>query len=286
MDFINEFVTKILSSKNSKLSENSFNSQNHIIEKKDLYNSKKNEHDFKKQIENEKEIIKNDDVKKNNLIKNYEHKWEETELKNERIVKELASYLWNNTDLDLSLKNMNNLEENAKNVWIEKNDWNEKTGNSVINFKKQTINFKWILFEFIAWILLMFVTISYVQTQPAEKKFLQSSISLWVNTFQKIVWSLWWVFSKNVDKNYIEKRWTLLSILIKDEKIVQDCLDKNINQEKRDNLQKVLLKIQWFKKELSNTEYITLDNFIQKYDQYNLYVYSLHKAVKETCGMN
>lgn len=286
MDFINEFVTKILSSKNSKLSENSFNSQNHIIEKKDLYNSKKNEHDFKKQIENEKEIIKNDDVKKNNLIKNYEHKWEETELKNERIVKELASYLWNNTDLDLSLKNMNNLEENAKNVWIEKNDWNEKTGNSVINFKKQTINFKWILFEFIAWILLMFVTISYVQTQPAEKKFLQSSISLWVNTFQKIVWSLWWVFSKNVDKNYIEKRWTLLSILIKDEKIVQDCLDKNINQEKRDNLQKVLLKIQWFKKELSNTEYITLDNFIQKYDQYNLYVYSLHKAVKEACGMN
>jgi hypothetical protein len=63
------------------------------------------------------------------------------------------------------------------------------------------------------------------------------------------------------------------------EKKVQLCLDKTSDDEKRQELQKLLLKIQTFRQELSSTQYIPLENFIQNYDQYNLYVYSLQKAV-------
>jgi uncharacterized protein YaaR (DUF327 family) len=67
------------------------------------------------------------------------------------------------------------------------------------------------------------------------------------------------------------------------EKKVQECLDNTTDKTKQAELQKLLSKIQNFRQELSNTQYISLQNFIQNYDQYNLYVYSLEKATKQAC---
>ena len=194
-------------------------------------------------------------------------------LVNDDIVKQLAWYLWNDTNLDRSLLNMNKTKTNQNLKWT-------------IKIEKESVFswWKWVLAQFIIWIILIFVTFSYVKTQPAEQKFLQSSVELWSNTFQNLLSHLWWVFTKSVDQTYIEKRQKLIDTLIWYKKDLEICLDNTKDEEKRKNISKLLQQVITFKNELSNTQLISLDNFIQKYDQYNLYVYSLSSAVKKECS--
>ena len=226
------------------------------------------------------EVTLNDSNKgnKTNVLLNQEKQIDIAEKKDiSDYAKELAGYLQNNVDLDRSLLKMTNDKTNKTN----------ETKKTVIKIKKDNSSksLKWIFIEFIIWVVLIFFTMSYVQSQPAEKKFLNSSVQLWVNTFQKIVIHFGWVFTKDVDKIYLQKKEKLLDQLVNDEKKVLICLNKETNSEKQKNLQKLYMKIKLFEQQLSNPNYTPLNQFIQQYDQYNLYVYSLNEAVNKECKL-
>jgi hypothetical protein len=64
----------------------------------------------------------------------------------------------------------------------------KKEKKSKIDFKQEEHkSLRGIFIQFVIGLFLIGFTLSYVQTQPAEKKFLQSSVDLWTNTFQKII---------------------------------------------------------------------------------------------------
>ena len=269
MNFITNFVKQVLNQSQKESTEKELNEK--MVFTKEFKKGKKS-------VKSQKFIIDVDflEAEEEKLAK------EEKKLKNDRISKELIGYLWNDTSLDISLKQMNELEKdlNQTKEAFTKVSHVKNEKKSKIDFKQEEHkSLKGIFIQFVVGLLLIGFTLSYVQTQPAEKKFLQSSVDLWANTFQKIIGKFGWVFTENVDKNYIEKRGQLVSELIDMEKKVQLCLDQTSDDKKRQELQKLLLKIQAFRQELSSTQYIPLENFIQNYDQYNLYVYSLQKTV-------
>jgi len=186
------------------------------------------------------------------------------------IQKELISFLDNNSALDNSLLKMN------KEIKKENNKWE-------ITFVENTKSLKWILIQFVVGVLLIWFTYSYVQKNPVEKKFLNSSISLWINTFQNLAWKIWWVFSEKVNDNYIAKRKEMIEKLVSYEIKVKQCLENTNNKNKQKNLSKLLYKIQTFKNFLMDTNNLSLQAFINNYTQYNLYVFSIQKTISDFC---
>jgi len=258
------------------------NSRNKEVELAKL--TLKDVNDVSNIINNDTEKNKGTELSYDDFTKKEQIKFEKEKFLNDRITKELAGYLWNDTSLDRSLKQMNEIEKDLyqKEEAFTKLSNIKKTKKTEIDFKDETYkNLKIIFFQFIIWIILIVFTLNYVQYHTAEKKFLQSSVDLWTNTFRQIVWKIGGAFKENVDKTYIEKRGNLVSQLVDMEKKVQICLDNTTDANKRKELQKLLLKIQTFRKELASVDYISLDNFIKNYDQYNLYVYSLKKTVDD-----
>ena len=299
MNFITNFVNQVLSNRDKKIKEfkngkKSLKSSNTFLNKNEKFDvgifskHEENERNLKENIMDE---IENNEDKKvwsfqsdeiNEKERKYQAQFESEKSLSNRITKELAWYLWNDTSLDLSLKQMNELEKdlNQKEEAFTKLSKIKKKKKEKIDFKQGSYkSLKLIFFHFIIGVLLIAFTLSYVQNQPAEKKFLLSSLVLWNNTFQQIVWKFGGVFTQNVDKNYIEKRWKLVLQLIEMESKIQMCLDVVSDEKERQELQKLLMKIQSFRQELASPQYISLKNFIKNYDQYNLYVYSLRKAL-------
>jgi len=228
-----------------------------------------------KNKENDKLVFNKDKEAKTMDLKEKKTK-KENKFVTSNYARELAWYLENDTNLDRSLLKMTeNTKENSKS--------SEKK--QIIKIKKESSykSLKWILFEFITGVVLIFFTMNYVQSQPAEKKFLDSSIQLWINTFQKIVWSFWWVFKTDMNKIYLEKKQKLLDKMINYEKEVLTCLDKQDNEEKQKYLKNIYMKVKFFEQQLAS---VPLNQFIQYYEQYSSYVYSLGQVINKECNKN
>ena len=71
--------------------------------------------------------------------------------------------------------------------------------------------------------------------------------------------------------------------MINYEKEVLTCLDKQDNEEKQKYLKNIYMKVKFFEQQLAS---VPLNQFIQQYDQYNLYVYSLGEAINKECNKN
>jgi len=204
--------------------------------------------------------------------------------------KEITGYLDNNNNLDKSLLQMDNNKElenitNQMEEWIDKNvKWVkelEKIDNKKVEVKfkknKSNKNLHWIILEFIIWIILIFISISHINNNLAEFKFIKSSIQLWTNTFQNIVNKVWWIFSDDIQKSYIQKRTTMIEELSNlSNKVNKWCDIKNYKE--------LNYKIESFKASLINTNFTPLDKFIKNYDQYSLYLYSLQELVNKKCN--
>ena len=280
MNFISKFIEeKILvdtEKKTSKTLDKRIKNEKDVVFLKKIKEvTNKNDEEFNKSIES-LSVVKKDTQQV--LNKKIPTERISKKIKNNipNYAKELAGYLQNDTNLDLSLLKMTN------------NLIQEKENKTVIKIKKEASykSLKWILAQFIIWLALIFFTMNYVQSQPAEKKFLESSVQLWINTFQKLIGHFGWVFTKDVDKIYLQKKENLLNQLIGDEKKVLDCLSKEKDESKQRYLNKLYMKIKLFEQQLSNPEYTPLNQFIKNYDQYNLYVYSLNEAVNKECKAN
>jgi len=125
---------------------------------------------------------------------------------------------------------------------------------------------------------MVIISINHINHNTAEYKFFQSSIQLWTNTIQNLIWNIGWAFSDDMQKEYINKRISMVKQLTELSTTINNCKFQNI-----DNYQKLSYKVNSFKQSLLNTNFITLDTFIKNYDQYSLYLYSLKKIVNRTC---
>ncbi len=198
--------------------------------------------------------------------------------------KEITGYLDNNNNLDKSLLQMDNNKElenisNQMKEWVDTNvKWVKQIEKKKVKFKKNkgNKNLHWIIIEFIIWIILIFISVSHINNNLAEFKFMKSSVQLWSNTFQNIVGKIWWIFSDDVQKNYIQKRTNMIEQL--------STLSKKVNKwcDIKD-YKELNYKIESFKSSLISTSFTPLDKFIKNYDQYNLYLYSLQELVKRKC---
>ena len=178
-------------------------------------------------------------------------------------------------DNNKELENINNEMEK----WVDTNiKWIKEIKNKKVKFKKNksSKNLHWIIAEFIIWVILIFIAMAHINSNLAELKFMRSSVQLWSNTFQNIVAKLWWVFSDDVEKNYIQKRTKMVEQLSNLEKEINTWC--NIKDYKELNY-----KIESFKNSLLDTNFTPLSKFIKNYDQYNLYLYSLQELVKRKC---
>jgi len=172
--------------------------------------------------------------------------------------------------INLVNKNNNMLENNKKQV-----DNAEKWNNKRILF--------WILFQFIVWSFLIFFSYTYLQKHDSEMKFFDSSISYWKNLGLNIYSKLWWNFKKEVDDEYLKKRWEMIVKLDELSFIMNKC----ILNEKDEELKKEYKQLQWeinsLKGILSNTFSLPLETFKSRYQYYSLWLNSYVKTVNERC---
>lgn len=219
--------------------------------------------------ERKKNIINNNKNIYNQNIKDIT-KWTE---------KKLSWYLWNNTNLDNTIKNMNinemekDLDNGTKAFKAIRKNWKK---NFKIEKPKPYKNLFWIFTQFLIWIIFIIISAIHINSNVAEYKFIKSSIDLWTNTFNSIVSKFGWVVWENAKDTYIEKRKNLLSSLI----IMQDKLD-NCDKEWKEEIGIKLLNL---KAKLMDTHYLTLQEFIDNYDQYKIAVNSIRESIDSLCN--
>ena len=216
-------------------------------------------------IENFLNEIQNNWKEKNNLESNKIMDLSELSNDNSGILKI--------NDKDRILKWANNLIDNkdimSKNIKIEKKSY------------KKTI--LWIIFQFIAWIFLIAYSYSYLQNHEAEMKFFDSSIQYWKNLTLNLYAKLWWNFENQVDKEYINKRNEMVNILSNLSEELNACIAKEKNTKTLLQLTKTKSDIDQLKKILSDTNYLPLNKYIEKYQYYSLWVHSLKEWVENYC---
>jgi len=314
MDFITNFVNKILTDwkpnqvKNFKKEKKSLNwvenKKNQLSEKERWFVNKEekklslekhlNESDSQKLIIERKKTTNNLTQKSSinleetdKVITKDNHNQKDVDLKNNRIAKELIGYLWNDSNLDASLINMDlqkNLEQDLSQKEEAFTKVSKKKKKWKIEFKSsKEKGWKLIAFQFFVWVILIAISFYYIKDNTAEKKFFQSSIDLWTNIFQSIASQLWWFIKEDVDKSYIKKRWIMINELITLEKDIQVCIDKTNDDEKLKELRQLLQKVDNYKKQLSDIHVISLEKFIKRYDEYNLRLYSLQESKQKIC---
>ncbi len=303
-NFIKEFLDNELQKKEDKktkeieiqkIKEQKFHK---MKEKKELKKVIQINNWTKEKKDNNETIKSNEDVKDNNVYKLDKNKQNDlyiwavdktdsqiTEIEN-LTKKEIAGYLDNNTNLDQSLLKMdNNKELKDTNNQVEKEiDTNikwvkEENNKKVVKFKKNKYNknLNWIITEFIVWITLILVSVYHINNNLAEKKFMQSSVQLRSNTFLGVLNKMWWLFSNDTQKIYVQKRENMIKKLsLLEVKANKWCDIKDYKE--------LHYKIEGFKSSLLNTKFIPLSRFVKNYDQYNLYLYSLQKLVKRKCS--
>ncbi len=218
---------------------------------------------------------------KDNIYSKIENKWRSIENIKKLIRKMLGWYLWNNSNLDNTFKNMNinemkkDLDNGEKAVKPVRKYWKKH-----IKFEKQKPykNLLWIFFQFLIWIILIFASAIHINANVAEYKFIKSSIDLWTNTFNSLVSNLGWIVWENAKDTYIEKRKLFVSSLID----LQDKL-KSCNKEWQNEIKNKIINL---KTKLMDTDYITLQEFIDNYDQYKIAIDSISESVNSLCNSN
>ena len=277
-NFIKEFLNNELQKKENKHEKDTW------IKKENTNNENKIKHQEQKVIQNKKLKENSINIKKNIDIWKVDKTDSQIQEIENLTKKEITGYLDNNNNLDKSLLQMDNNKEleninNEMEKWVDTNiKWIKEIKSKKVKFKKNksSKNLHWIIAEFIIWVILIFIAMAHINSNLAELKFMRSSVQLWSNTFQNIVAKLWWVFSDDVEKNYIQKRTKMVEQLSNLEKEINTWC--NIKDYKELNY-----KIESFKNSLLDTNFTPLSKFIKNYDQYNLYLYSLQELVKRKC---
>lgn len=218
------------------------------------------------------DIQKNDKqgkvVKNNEEIQNIE-KW---------VNKELGWYLSNDFKLDntirqMGIKDIDKEWDNRKNTVKSVNRPNKTS--IKIQWQKPYKNLLWIFIEFLIWVILLVVSIIHINKNLAEYKFMQSSINLWTNTFDRISYNIGGSIWKYAKEGYIKKKNNLISELNDYQDILKSC-----DKKWKDTLEKRLLNLKEF---LTNTNYLTLDKFVDNYEHYKMDVDAIKESVNWLC---
>ena len=229
-------------------------------------NKKQNKNESKKRVDKNNKKVKND--KYINDIQNI-WKW---------VNKELSWYLWNDFNLDNTMKNMS-IKEMSNDLNKESNNKKtiKKSKKDIIKIQKQKPykNLLYIFIEFLIWIILIWISVVNINGNIAETKFMNSSIDLWTNTFNWIATKFKGIIWNNAREGYIKKRQDLVSDL----KTYEDKL-KSCNKKWKDKMKNRLINL---KEQLKNTNYITLDKFIKNYEEYHLDVNAMKDSVNDLC---
>jgi len=181
-----------------------------------------------------------------------------------KIFADMENNLKNNNDSD----NMNAIDKNTK-IKIEKQSY------------KKTIF--WIVFQFLLGVFLIAYSYSYLQTHEAQRKFFDSSIQYWKNLAVNLYAKLWWSFEDQVDQEYMDKRAQMVKTLSNLSIELNSCIAREKNSETLEQLKKTKNDIEELKRRLSNTDYLSLNEYIEKYQYYSLWVNSLKEWVENYC---
>jgi hypothetical protein len=215
--------------------------------------------------ENKEETISNKECNKEELV------WLEKKLNDEQLNKQDYTNQYNFEIKNLSKDNNLNYKNNKSMCKIEIKER---------SYKKTII---WIIIQIILGITLITISYSYLQNHEAERKFFSSSIQYWKNLGAMLYSKLWWKFTKQIDEDYIQKRADMVSILIKLSSELDECIQREKNKDTLKDLEKTKNDVTELKMVLSNTSYLPLDKFIEKYQYYSLWVNSLKKWVDNYC---
>jgi len=265
----------IVNLSNANLQEKNFIIKSNYIDnnKLNVDNNKLNVDNNKLNVDNNKLNVDNNKLNVDNNTKKNEYKTKEIE---KLVMKQLSWYLWNDFNLDNTMNNMIN---------EIKKDWdNEKTINSskksdkmVIEIQKEKPykNLLLIFIEFLIWIILIVVSVISINNNVAEYKFVKSSIYLWINTFNGIFSKIKGIIWEDARKKYIQKRDDLVSELISFENKLKSCNKKWIDD--------IEYRIENLKILLMNTNYLSLDEFINNYDKYKIDVDAIKASISLFC---
>ena len=233
-------------------------------------------------VDKNNEKIKGNEIKKNEddntkKVKKYE---ELDDIQNIKtwVSKELTWYLWNNFNLDNTIKNMS-IKEMENDLNNENSDIKtvNKSKENIIKIQKEKPykNLLFIFIEFLIWVILIIVSVIHIDKNIAEYKFMRSSIDLWTNTFNWIVAKFNGIIWDNAREIYIKKRQDLVSDL----EVYEDKL-KSCDKKWKDKMKFRLINL---KEQLENTNYITLDKFIKNYEEYKLDVDAIKVSIDNLC---
>lgn len=298
-NFISDFLNKKLKEKNKEYINDFSVEKKMSIEKQDntskIYNNDENTIDIINTDTNnnpyENKLIKekNKDIKQDNIENEIKNIWTylENYNDNEKLKniekwtnKQLSWYLWNDFNLDKSIKKMSINEitkdlDNGESAITVVNKKNKKSSSTKIqiNKSKNTKNVLWIFLEFLLWILFIWITVVYLNYNKSEYRFMESSINLWANTFNKLLSNVGWFIWKNAKENYINKKDTFISDLMTFEKRLKSC-------NKKENKEKLINRIEFLKQKLEN---IDLNEFISQFTNYKLDMDSIKASVADFC---
>ena len=234
-------------------------------------NSKKNLN-----IDNKKEMLS--DNKKNENKESIENIKNWIDEKDKEI-----SEIWDFLEDDIS-KNSKELEKDVEVVKsLREPIFTEPKEKIVIQKISYTKTWIWIIIQFIVWFSLLYVSNAYLQTHEPEKKFFDSSVEYWKNMISSLVNKLGWPFSDEVERDYIDKRWKMILDLANMEVELKNCKLKEKNSKNIAWKKDIEKKVKRLKKFVSNEKAFTLNEFIDKYQEFDLWVHSYKTQVEDYC---
>ena len=186
-----------------------------------------------------------------------------------------------NENKNMSDKIMDDMKETLKDEW----KWNSVNKIESIKIEKTsyTKTILWILFQFFLWIFLIVYSYSYLQKHEAEMKFFDSSIQYWKNLAVNLYAKLWGSFEDQVDQDYMDKRADMVKTLSKLSIELNACIAREKNEETLKQLKSTKNDIEQLKRMLADTNYLSLNKYIEKYQYYSLWVHSLKEWVENYC---
>ena len=288
---MSNFIANFL---NDKLKEKNNNTKS-FVDENELKNKKVKDNEANN-IEEKKTVVqtisieqiassnqKVEDINPQKVNKNYKkvkksEKGDDIQSIKTWVNKELTWYLWNDFNLDNTIKNMsikemeNDLNNESSDVKIVK-----KSKKNIIKIQKEKPykNLLFIFIEFLIWVILIIVSVIHIDKNIAEYKFMKSSIDLWTNTFNWIVAKFNGIIWNNARERYIKKRQDLVTDLGTYEDKLKSC-----DKKWKDKMKFRLINL---KEQLENTNYITLDKFIKNYEEYKLDVDAIKVSIDNLC---
>jgi len=180
-----------------------------------------------------------------------------------------------------------NTKELEKDVQISKSlrepMFTEPKEKIVIQKISYTKTWIWIIIQFVVWFFLLYISNAYLQKHEPEKKFFDSSIQFWKSSISSLINKLGWPFSDEVEKDYIDKRWKMILDLENMKVKLKHCKLAENNEKNKSWKKDVTRKIIRLKNYISDEKALTLDEFIDKYQEYLLWVHTYKTQINDYC---